>query len=159
MSKHKPAPYPTSKEAASRAALGFSPIIEHQAVYPARPTYEDAISPNGMVCIAYDTTGMQVGARLGFSIAPWPVPGNNSQERVSSMGAKGDFSKAARAGPDQPIEGIIVQAVDADGYPSPLPAGWNGTLVPIVAGTTVWINFANAYSVPDGNARLQVNHS
>jgi len=158
MSKHKFPPYPS---------LSHPPVIDPRKLhdypggaYPARPTIQTAIGADGVACIAYDTTGMQVGQKLGFSIAPYPHPPNESQERISSIGARGDFSHGARSGYDSPVEGVIVQAVDADGYPSPLPANWNGTLVPIVAGSTVCINVGNRYApLPGGEMRIQVNHS
>ncbi len=152
---------PHSDQAVARAAEGFSPIIEHTAAFPARPTYEDAIGEDGMVCIQYDTMGMKVGNKLGFSVAPYPVPPNQGQPRVASISVKkGDFSIYSRSGYDQAIEGMIVHSVDADGNPVPVPPGWiPQTYVPIVEGTKVWINFANQDHVTDGNARLQVNHS
>ncbi len=138
----------------------FLPAQDVHAAYPDRPTIQSAIGANGMVCVEYDTTGMKVGNTLTISIAPFPHPPNMSEDRMSSIGARGDFSKGARAGQDQGIQGQIVEALDADGYPAPVPANWNGTYVPIAKGSTVWINVANEHrDSVGGEMRIQVNHS
>ncbi len=124
----------------------FTPTqeVDLRAVTHPGPIQAD-LGPNGMLVVNFKADTPLVSV----SIAPYPVPANSAQQRIVSIGKKGDFSSGARAGHDTGIQG----RVGATGRAAE-------TYVPLVAGAEYFINVANAY--PDavgGNMRVQVSFS
>jgi len=130
----------------------FTPEVDH--TIPATPLHPLPIQLNvgadgiGLILFHVDSRHAKV---YDFSIAPYPTPANQSQQRIVSINKnKGDFTSGAREGYDVNIKGMV----------GPL-SGQNAKLyVSLEDGADYYYNVANAY--PDaagGDMRIQPSFS
>ncbi len=138
----------------------FKPVQNAEVSMDTHPGPIQAnIGFDGCLCIQFVANGA-VGSTIHTSCAPYPTPENQSQQRIVSINDKqANFASGARVGQDCSIDAMIVEALDK------LPAGWrDGVYLPVVDGSTYFINYANApvaaadrLRYPGADCRVQVS--